>query len=72
MDDWVILSKTRWKGRAAIKQMNQVLEQLKLEKHPDKTEMGKTEKGFDFLGYHLRPEGMRVAAKTWARGIYKF
>jgi hypothetical protein len=35
MDDWVVLSPTRWKLRKAIKKANQVLAQLKVEKHPD-------------------------------------
>jgi hypothetical protein len=33
--------------------LNQTLSALKLEKHPDKTSIGKAERGFDFLGYHL-------------------
>ena len=37
---------------------------IKLEKHPDKTVMGRTEKGFDFLGYHISPEGLSLANKT--------
>jgi hypothetical protein len=37
MDDWVVLAPTRWKLRKAIKKANQVLEQLIVEKHPDKT-----------------------------------
>jgi RNA-directed DNA polymerase len=37
MDDWVVLSPSRWKLRKAISKANQVLEQLKVEKHPDKT-----------------------------------
>jgi RNA-directed DNA polymerase len=32
-----------------------------LEKHPDKTFIGRIEKGFDFLGYHFSPEGLAVA-----------
>jgi len=37
---------------------------LNLEKHPDKTVIGRTEKGFDFLGYHFSPEGLSLADKT--------
>ena len=44
--------------------LNQTFDELKLEKHPDKTVMGRTEKGFDFLGYHFGPEGISVAEKT--------
>ena len=64
MDDIVILSKTRWKLRKAIKVVNQTFDELKLEKHPEKTVIGRIEKGFDFLGYHISPEGVSVARKT--------
>jgi len=37
---------------------------FKLEKHPDKTVIGRVEKGFDFLGYHISPEGLSLAKKT--------
>ncbi len=33
-------------------------------KHPDKTFVGRAERGFDFLGYHFGPEGLTLAAKT--------
>ncbi len=33
-------------------------------KHPDKTFIGRIEKGFDFLGYHFGPDGLSVAKKT--------
>ena len=71
MDDWVILAKSRWQLKRAIKTMNQILDQLKLTKHPDKTEMGHIEKGFDFLGYHLRRDGIRAASKTLANAVSK-
>ena len=41
-----------------------MLESLRIEKHPDKTIMGKIAKGFGFLGYHLSPEELGVAKKT--------
>ena len=37
---------------------------LRLEKHPDKTFIGRIEKGFDFLGYHFSPVGFSMAEKT--------
>ncbi|MCP4157205.1 MAG: hypothetical protein GY757_56360, partial [bacterium] len=67
MDDWVVLSPTRWKLRKAIKATNQVLTRLKVEKHPDKTFIGKLDRGFDFLGYRFGPRspaGLDVAQKT--------
>ncbi len=41
-----------------------MLGSLGLEKHPDKTFIGRIEKGFDFLGYHFGPDGLSVAKKT--------
>ncbi len=37
---------------------------LRMEKHPDKTFIGRIERGFDFLGYHFGPEGLSVAKTT--------
>ncbi len=31
---------------------------------PDKTFIGRIERGFDFLGYHFGPDGLSVAKKT--------
>ena len=64
MDDILILASTLWKLKKAIRVLNQTFNELKLEKHPDKTFIGKTERGFDFLGYHFGPEGLDIAQKT--------
>jgi len=47
--------------------VNQTLDSLQLEKHPDKTYIGRVEKGFDFLGYHITPDGVSVAPQTLER-----
>lgn len=44
--------------------VNEVLESLILEKHPDKTFIGRAEHGFSFLGYQLSPSGISVAKAT--------
>lgn len=64
MDDILILAPTRWKLKKAIKVLNQTFNELKLEQHPDKTLIGRTARGFDFLGYHFKPDGLSVAKKT--------
>lgn len=66
MDDILILAKSRWKLKKAIKEMNRIFDSLSLEKHPDKTFIGRIAKGFDFLGYYFTPEKMSLAAKTIA------
>jgi hypothetical protein len=44
--------------------LKQTFNELYLERHPDKAVIGRTEKGFDFLGYHFSPEGLSLAEKT--------
>jgi hypothetical protein len=48
----------------ALRVLNETLAELKLEKHLDKTAMGRIEKGFDFLGYHFSPAGLSLVRKT--------
>ncbi|NER92201.1 reverse transcriptase/maturase family protein [Moorena sp. SIO3A2] len=69
MDDWVILAPTRWKLRKAIKATNQVMNELKVLKHPDKTFIGRIARGFDFLGYWFSPAGLGIAPKTVERMV---
>ena len=57
----------RWKLRRAVRVVNQVLTGLRLEKAPEKTFIGRVERGFDFLGYRLSPDGITVAEATWKR-----
>ena len=64
MDDWVIIAPSRWKLRKAVRIVNQTLTRQKVEKHPDKTFIGRVEKGFDFLGYHLKPESLAPSCQT--------
>ncbi len=64
MDDILVLARTRWRLGKAVKRVNEVLGRLHLEKHPEKTFIGRIEKGFDFLGYHFRPGQLSVAQKT--------
>jgi hypothetical protein len=48
MDDWVILAPTRWSLRRAIVVVNETLRELRVEQHPDKTFIGRMERGFTF------------------------
>jgi hypothetical protein len=69
VDDMLILTKTRWKCRRAVKRLNTIFNRLKLEKCPDKTFVSKVLKGFDFLGYDFSPQGLMVANITWAKFV---
>jgi RNA-directed DNA polymerase len=66
MDDWIVLSPNWWKLKKAIQIVNQTLNELKVEKHPDKNFIGRIAKGFDFLGYGFEPKGLSIAPKTLA------
>jgi len=67
MDDWIILAPTRWKLRDAVRIVNRTLARLKVEKHPDKTYIGRIGQGFDFLGYRIDHQRIVVARSTRQR-----
>ncbi|NEP15008.1 MAG: hypothetical protein F6K14_33510 [Symploca sp. SIO2C1] len=71
VDDWVILAPTRWKLRKAIKAVNEEMAALQVEKHPDKTFIGRVGRGFEFLGYWFSSQGLSVARKTVERMVEK-
>ncbi|WP_185860225.1 reverse transcriptase domain-containing protein [Enterobacter asburiae] len=58
MDDIVILAKTRWSLRKHTKRLMQWFSEYGFEAHPDKTQIGRTEKGFDWMGAWLTHEGV--------------
>lgn len=64
MDDILILSHTRWQNRRAVKTLNGIFAGLGLTKHPDKTFIGRIEKGFGFLGYHFDRGPLQLARET--------
>ena len=55
------------KLRRAVALLNGIFTTLGLEKHPNKTFIGRIEKGFDFLGYCLWPDRLTVAQATVER-----
>jgi hypothetical protein len=67
MDDWVILTPTRWKLRGAVRAVQELMGELKLVLHPDKTFIGRISRGFDFLGYWFSPQGLGIASKSVER-----
>lgn len=71
MDDIIILAKTRWHLRGAIKTLNSVFNALKLSQAPNKTFIGYIEKGFDFLGYYFSRKRLSLAAKTIENALEK-
>ncbi len=69
IDDILVLAATRWKLRRAVRLVNAQLAALGLEKHADKTFIGRIERGFDFLGYRFSRTGPAVAEKTVANVV---
>ena len=69
MDHILMLSPTRRKIRKVVKVIDGMLGSPGLEKHPDKTFIGRVEPGCDFLGYHFGPDGITVAEKTMERFV---
>ena len=72
MDDWVILSPSRWKLRKAVRIVNETLAELQVEQHPDKTFVGRVERGFTILGYafpanEIKQKTKRQGSPVWPR-----
>ena len=59
------MTKTRWQLRRAIRVLNEIFNELKPEKAPDKTSIGTIESGFDFLGYRFSWETLALARPTY-------
>ena len=71
MDDVIVLAKTRWHLRKAVRTVNQHFNQLNVEQAPDKTFIGRIEKGFDFLGYRFGLPELGLAEKTITNAVNK-
>lgn len=64
MDDFIIFTQTRWHLRKAIARLHEFFDLGGVEAHPDKTQMGRMEHGFDWLGLWYAPEGPRIAPRA--------
>ncbi|WP_071605941.1 reverse transcriptase domain-containing protein [Budvicia aquatica] len=72
MDDFFIITKTRWQLRRAVRKLNQYFNQYGFRQHPDKTFIGPTRKGTDWMGYWLTDQGVQsVAPKALANHLTK-
>ncbi|WP_314727888.1 reverse transcriptase domain-containing protein [Serratia entomophila] len=63
-DDFIFFTKTRGHLRQAIKSLHEFFDLGGFETHPDKTQLGKREKGFDWLGIWYSPLGPRIAPRA--------
>jgi hypothetical protein len=57
----VILTPSRWKLRKAVKTVQQTLNELKVEMHPDKTFVGRVAQGLAFLSCQ-----MKIGGAAWS------
>jgi hypothetical protein len=70
MDDIIILAKTRWHLRAAIRSLNEAIGSVGLCLHQEKRFVGHIDKGFDFLGYQIHPSRrFRPSAESLRWGV---
>ncbi|WP_064540183.1 reverse transcriptase domain-containing protein [Buttiauxella ferragutiae] len=64
MDDFVLFTRTRWQLRRAVKRLHEFFNIDGFETHPDKTQLGRIENGFDWLGVWFSPEGASIAPRA--------
>ena len=69
MDDILVLAPSRSKLRRAVRTVNARLSALGLEKHPDKTFIGRITRGFEFLGYRFGVGTLELAGVTIERFV---
>jgi RNA-directed DNA polymerase len=71
-DDWVALCRSEREARAALQIAGEILGDLGLKLHPDKTrivDLREGREGFDFLGCHFRA---RVSGRLLERGVRRY
>ncbi len=62
MDDFLVFAPTRWHLRKSVRRLNRALSAFGFEQHPDKTFIGRTEKGFDWMGVWFTKKGATTVA----------
>lgn len=72
MDDFIILAKSRWQLKRQVKSLNRFFNEYQFCQHPDKTFIGRTAKGFDWMGAQLNAQGAAgVAPRALANHLTK-
>ena len=62
MDDFILIAPTRHTLRRAIKTLKQLMHDYGFVLHPDKTQPGRTRKGFDWMGLWFTDKGITAFA----------
>ncbi|CSQ83036.1 hypothetical protein AW008_16430 [Shigella sonnei] len=60
MDNFILLTRTRWRLRQSVALLNEFLDWGGFKQHPDKTYIGKISHGMDWLGHSLMNTGPPV------------
>ncbi|HFT1740465.1 TPA: reverse transcriptase domain-containing protein [Vibrio vulnificus] len=72
MDDFIILTKSRWQLRRAVRRLNRHLTAFHFEQHPNKTFIGKIDKGFDWMGFWFTHNGCtKIAPRALSNHLIK-
>lgn len=64
MDDFLLLTRTRRQLRSGIQRLHEFFDLGGFETHPDKTQLGRIERGFDWLGVWFVPTGPTIAPRA--------
>ncbi|WP_217480779.1 reverse transcriptase domain-containing protein [Enterobacter chuandaensis] len=64
MDDFLLLTRTRWQLRRSITRLGEFFDLSGFARHPDKTQTGRVEKGFDWLGVWFGAKGPTIAPRA--------
>ncbi|KVD88592.1 hypothetical protein WS62_17025 [Burkholderia sp. ABCPW 14] len=64
MGDFLLLARTQWALRRSVRELNAFFDPSGFEKHPDKTQIGGIERGFDWLGAWITPAGLTMAPRA--------
>ncbi|WDZ51801.1 reverse transcriptase domain-containing protein [Acinetobacter vivianii] len=64
MDDFLLLTESRWALRHAIRQLHQFMQPEGFAMHPDKTQIGRLANGFDWVGMWISPSEQSIAPRA--------
>lgn len=64
MDDFLFFTTTRWQLRRCVRELHDYFDTGGFQTHPDKTQTGKIEHGFDWSGLWYAPGGTRLADRA--------
>lgn len=64
MDDFLLFTRTRWQLRRGVARLAEFFDLSGFERHPDKTQTGRIQHGFDWLGVWFGTNGATIAPRA--------